>query len=246
MSLEKFARLCHDLYGATRANSDEFQRRDPSNTLEPQGRRQTFCREVSQQARSIHSQLVSNPTWRRLFNPSKRVSAIRHELEKKESLSSLVAAAGQLEKVMKSKLCANAKNSDPLLVVQFDKASTLIETQEDDKEPVPNPAQYIALNRIISCLKVQPIWFFFLSTDSKIRLLVPPDNQPASGSALKDNSVREIDGRKAPDRLLMHFPPFIYFCMDIDHRLALSDTKQRRAELCKSLAQIADLRHLAT
>jgi hypothetical protein len=51
---------------------------------------------------------------------------------------------------MKRKLRHQAKNSDPLLVVQFDVALTQIETIVEDQQPGPNAARYIALNRIIS------------------------------------------------------------------------------------------------
>jgi hypothetical protein len=195
------------MFGATRDNSDDFDRRDPFSGHTPRtSTRQAFCQEVAEEADTIRKQLVADPNWRRLCNHSGKSSAIRNEPEKKEMRLGL--AAVQPVDIMKRKLRPQAKNSDPLLVVQFHEASTLIEAQEEDQPPEPNTARYIALNRIISCLKHLPVWFFFLSTDSKIRLLVPPDHQPSCGSALTNNSARLTDGLGAPDRLLKRFPPF--------------------------------------
>jgi hypothetical protein len=111
----------------------------------------------------------------------------------------------------------------------------------------PNPALYIALNRTISCLKEHKIWFFFLSTESRIRMLLPPDSEQPIGRRTLDteSSAREKAGKKTPDSQLKRFPPFIYFPIDIESRRAVADPATRSQELSKSLAQIAERRHLA-
>ena len=62
---------------------------------------------------------------------------------------------------------------DPLLVVVFDEASGLL--KRDDSGGF-DPGLYHALNRIINCLSELPIWFFFLSTESQLRMLLPADD----------------------------------------------------------------------
>jgi hypothetical protein len=104
----------------------------------------------------------------------------------------------------------------------------------------------VALNRIISCLKAYRLWFFFLSTDSKIKMLVPPDSNVTTGARdpLTDHSARASEESGVHDARLVRFPPFIFFCADIEVRRALRDPHTCARELRKSLAQVAQLPHL--
>ncbi len=177
-----------------------------------------------------------------LSSPS--VSERLRRLEEKGVLHRLHHAAKGLEKAIESKLTASARSSSPLLVIQFDEASVFLQEQVDGGNWAPNPARYVALNRIISCLKTYKVWFFFLSTDSKIKMLVPPDIDAATGDPLTNSSAREPVERNVPDDRLHRFPPFIFFCADIEVRRALRDPLARANELRKSLAQVAQLAHL--
>jgi hypothetical protein len=115
----------------------------------------------------------------------------------------------------------------------------------DETKEKPSAARYIAMNRVISCLKSYRFWFFFLSTDSSIKMLVPPDSNETTGNRSEVSSVRVASPGKVEDKKLFRFPPFIYFCIDIDIRRAVRESAGRHSELRKSLAQIATPSHLA-
>jgi hypothetical protein len=101
------------------------------------------------------------------------------------------------------------------------------------------------MNRIISCLKAYRFWFFFLSTDSSVKMLVPPDSSETTGNPSEVSSVRVALPGKLKDMELFRFPPFIYFSIDIAIRRAVRESASPHGELRKSLALIARPAHLA-
>jgi hypothetical protein len=182
-----------------------------------------------------------------LFDDVGASSAIRHNLESDDTLQALHAAARGLSSSIRGKLRPEAAGCDPLFVIQFDEASSLLEVIDAKGEWRSSRTLYTALNRVISCLKKYKIWFFFLSTDSRIQKLLPPDSLTSSGRQplYKQSPARLRAGKDTQDSQLTRFPPFIYFAFDIEGRRAVADRTTRSLELGKSLAQIAEHRHLA-
>jgi hypothetical protein len=84
----------------------------------------------------------------------------------------------------------------------FDEASSLLTLDDSDK---PDPGRYHALNRIISYLKIFPMWFFFLSTESQ-GMLIPAEDVERTSDCSYTGSTRiaTTDGLS-----LGRFPPFL-------------------------------------
>jgi hypothetical protein len=110
--------------------------------------------------------LIRNRGWRHTFHDD-RDSRVRFALESNGLLDGLQGEADKLTKNLKKFPHAGG---EPLLAVVFDEASSLL---KPDGSSNPDPGRYHALNRIISLLKKFPIWFFFLSTESQVGVLVP-------------------------------------------------------------------------
>jgi hypothetical protein len=123
-------------------------------TYQPE-KRVEFCQDVAKRAKDIVFELVENGSWRRVFN-SNEGSVIRLQLtsKKENHLGGLWNAAEKLTKFLGSLRSENFY--DPLLVVVFDEASCLL---KELGEKNTSPGRYIALNRIMSCLREYRIWF---------------------------------------------------------------------------------------
>ena len=131
-----------------------------------------FCQSVATRAKEIASRLIQKQKWRQVFN-KETDSAIRHQLinENEHHLDDLHKAAEKLTDNL-GKLKRENKH-DPSLVVVFDEASSLLR-QKGSKEI--KTGRYVALNRIMSCLKEYRIWLFIVSTESQVGTLVPPND----------------------------------------------------------------------
>jgi hypothetical protein len=128
---------------------------------------------------------------------------------------------------------------DPLLVIVLDEASSLLSMDGSDKT---QPGLYVAYNRIISCLRKEPIWFFILSTESKLEELLPPTNARRGGDFVNDPSARfATTGRKSLDP----FPPFLALQLDIQDRERIQSPTQRDIELRKPMSMFSDFKHIA-
>ena len=112
---------------------------------------------------------------------------------------------------------------DPSLVIVIDEASSLLGRDND-------AGLYIALNRIISCLKNFQIWFFFISTQSKIEILFPTDNIDRSSKSGTISSARQFG-----NKILSRFSPFLAFTLDLKDRERMNDSNLRKEELRKSM-----------
>lgn len=95
----------------------------------------------------------------------------------------------------------------------FDEVSSLLKADLKAEQNV----KYIALNRIISCLSDKlDIWYLFLSTETKISDLIPPDSVLVKKSVLHEPSSRDggspslLSGKPKLGR----FPPFTSFTVD--------------------------------
>ncbi|KIX10159.1 uncharacterized protein Z518_01240 [Rhinocladiella mackenziei CBS 650.93] len=188
-----------------------------------------FYELVAKKARMIAEELISNQDWVGKSDDD-RPSRVHHELERahledrSNPLNGLLHAAENLMENLQK--CQDANNIDSLLVVVFDDASSLMRHGPGDK---PHPGLYVALNRIISCLKQLRVWSFFLSTESLIGHLVPPNNATRTGNYHQDMSAR-LSTEEANTEL-ERFPPF--------------DPILRKTELLKPLKTFVEPKYMA-
>jgi hypothetical protein len=131
------------------------------------------------------------------------------------------------------------KDDEPLLVMVFDEASSLLKLDGSSK---PDPGCYHALNRIISLLKTFPMWFFFLSTESQVGMLIPANDVERTGDFSYDGSTRIA----LPDnRSLQRFPPFLGLQLDVEDRKRMLNPDSRTKELHKKMKEFAQPEHMA-
>ncbi|KAI9780337.1 MAG: hypothetical protein M1839_006760 [Geoglossum umbratile] len=129
--------------------------------------RSIFCKAVVARATEISNELFANCQCRKCFD-NEDPSSLCQCLEKSPQIQPLWnAARGLLGELSKFR---DWKAMDSELVMVFDDAATLFTTPDSDKE---DTSRYVALNRIFSILKEFLMWFFVLSTESKIKKLLP-------------------------------------------------------------------------
>ena len=165
--------------------------------------RMEFCKEVNNKARQILEEYINHQDFRACFNSTRR-SAIRFAL-KGSGNSPPCTAIERLRSTLKGlketlQSVPHRCGQDPLLVVVFDEVSSLL-----DKE---GGGRWIAMNRVISCISEERVWYFFLSTESKLDQLLPPDNVLRNEPAPHQPSYRG-------ENTLKRYPPFSMFTIDI-------------------------------
>ena len=124
---------------------------DDSTSQRPKNRIE-FCQSVAERARTIAGKLISNEVWVKKFRDDAE-SKVHSELESKEDsnpLNGLRAAAKKNPPIDNLQQAKFKSKYDPFLVIVFDEASSLMGETASGK---PHPGLYVALNRIISCLK---------------------------------------------------------------------------------------------
>lgn len=197
-----------------------------------------FCELVVSRAEEIADTLIQTPDWRHAFHDD-RDSQVRVALESNSSMNALLKIAKKLIKNLKR---LEHNDEKPLLVMVFDEASSLL---KPDGSGNPDPGRYYALNRIISCLKTFPIWFFFLSTESQVGVLMPANDTERTGNYANDSSARiAIPGRTSLER----FAPFLALQLDVEDRKRMmnrlgSDSKTK--EIQKKMNEFAQPEHMA-
>ncbi|KIX02497.1 uncharacterized protein Z518_08438 [Rhinocladiella mackenziei CBS 650.93] len=201
-----------------------------------------FCDSVAKRARAIAQGLISSQDWTGKFDDDRPSKAhyqleMAHSVHRPNPLNGLLNAAENLMKILQQ--CRGTSDTGPLLVIVFDEASSLMRMRPSDE---PNTGLYVALNRIISCLKKFRAWSFFLSTESLIGHLVPPNNIIRTGDYSRDRSARVSFTRPAE---LMRFPPFVSLQLDIEDRRRMQNPILRKEELLKPLKTFAELGHMA-
>jgi hypothetical protein len=198
-----------------------------------------FCQSVAERARVIANDLISNSDWVTKFR-DEAPSKIHHELESKEDSNPLNGLRTAVKILIDNLQQTHPRgNNDPFLVIVFDEASSMIDTASHE----PCPGLYIALNRIISCLKEYPLWSFFLSTESSIGQLVPPGNAKRIGDSSLDRSARLVLDKEKPP--LKRFPPFVALQLDVGDRRRMQNPDNRVEELRKPLSYFAKPKHMA-
>jgi hypothetical protein len=161
-----------------------------------------FCQQVVKRAREITTTCIREQAFRACFDET-QLSGIRSALNESNctAMKELCSALSKLEITMKQ--FSRDHTKDPLLLVVFDEVSSLL-----DKEGRA-AGRYIALNRLISCISMDHnVWYFFLSTESKLDRILPPDYAPRHGPAPDIPSW-------CGDFQLKRYPPFTEFTVDI-------------------------------
>jgi hypothetical protein len=198
--------------------------------------RTQFCQSVAERARVIANGLISNTDWTNKFS-KETPSQVHHELESEEPSNPLNGLRTAVQELIGNlQLTQHKSNDGPFLVIIFDEASSLIGNTAFG-------GLYVALNRIISCLKGYALWSFFLSTESLIGQLVPPDNAQRTGNYQEEPSARYSVDRTEPQ--LKRFPPFVALQLDVEDRRRMQNSAGRDEELRKPLSTFAEPKHMA-
>ncbi|KAK2813657.1 hypothetical protein FQN50_000055 [Emmonsiellopsis sp. PD_5] len=195
-----------------------------------------FCQDVVARAEQIRDELVDSKEWRSLFN-SEDASEVRKKLRDRDNkpVTNLQALAKSLtEKLDNSRYSTRL----PRLVLVFDEAATFFEL---DGEFGPSQGLYAAVNRIISLLRCLLIWFFFLSTESKIQYIPPTDVGGPSRNHAVDRSARWVTREKR----LVPIPPFLAFPLDVELRRRMEFCITRTEEMRKPFSAFTEIGHMA-
>lgn len=200
-------------------------------------KRVEFCKSVVERAGAIFEDLIWDDNWVEKFRGHKP-SQVHHNLNKKSEPYPLRGLEDATKKLMANLETVHKGSKYPHLVVVFDEASSLVR----DTKKNPDTRAYVALNRILSCLKTHPIWTFFLSTESSISHLIPPDtDKPADPQT---NSSRQGE-RGDTAHPLERFPPFLALQMDIEDRRRVMNPDLEAAEFSKPFSDFSEPRYMA-
>src|SRR5271155_735310 len=120
----------------------------------------------------------------------------------------------------------------------FDEASSLL---KPDGSGEPDPGRYHALNRIIGRLRTFPIWFFFLSTEPQVGILMPPKD--VERTDYRYDSGARIALPYCPP--LGRFPPFLALQLDVENKKRMLDPGSKATELHKKMNEFAQPEHMA-
>ena len=106
-----------------------------------------------------------------------------------------------------------------MFTVAFDEASSLLSDKQTDRK---TSGLYIALARVISCLKNFKIWWFILSTEPKIEDLLPIDDYGPDGQSSNERHSTRYGlpisvGHEKRRVVLKRVPPFSAFTLSIDY-----------------------------
>lgn len=137
-----------------------------------------------QPAKKIASSCVGDQLFRRIFD--KPDESIRRALEQStcEPMKNLWAAINDFEDSLRSWNLPD--ESDPFFAIVFDEVGSLMDETGNGR--------FIALNRVISVISERhKIWYLFLSTESRLDALLPPDQVMPQGSGPNRPSSRLID-----------------------------------------------------
>ena len=190
---------------------------------------------------------MDNEAFQKAFNPIRGKYHIRKELRVENGpLQPLFASADALLEMLGG-IGGDVKSriQTPVMAIAIDEASCFFDTtalthsgmaRERDSDAVV-PDRYIALNRVMSCLRHKAIWMIFASTQSQIKNLLPPayivSHQGGSGHSFRafDAGVDLTSGLGGETKQLRCLKPFSLFPFDVRRQLQEpKDTKARRKE----------------
>ncbi|KAI9774504.1 MAG: hypothetical protein M1839_001692 [Geoglossum umbratile] len=234
MCLEKLANIRYE----------EMKLSDTNGTGDTSSQKRIdFCHQVKRKASEIARSLVMDREWRKLFNVEGE-SAVRQAMGGSKQVKKLLRVVERLTNNLK-KFPRKNQSDDHLLVIVFDEAASLFSPSGLSRL---DSGRYIALNRICSLLKDYPLWFFFLSTESKVEKILPADNPiPSNEGEVLDYS--NVPSSRFPSRgneiKLRVFPAFVSFPLDIEDRSRMRKPDSKKDELAKSMLDFSRPQHMA-
>ena len=182
---------------------------------------------------SLAKKLARDEAFQKVFDPVHGRYQIRKGLERENGpLQPLFTSADALlEKLGGIKGDINSGIQTPIMVIAIDEASCFFGELElnhngmahERDSGVVVPDRYIALNRVMSCLRHKAIWMIFASTQSQIIKLMPPvhmiyQQKGSTGSIrfIDPNIGRELEAETEKGKCLR---PFSLFPLDIKRPL---------------------------
>lgn len=236
MDFNELSVAAHDLMMPRQVSDEERTLENP---------RKSFRDDIIKNGREIALDLIGDGDWRRIFNDVENFESRRKLSQQSTKIKSLQDAARHLEQDLKKFHGCSA--GQPLLVVAMDEISNILRSEESGDI---TQGLYVALNRVISCLKDFRIWFFFLSTESRIDILVPIDGlDHQSENFVERTSSRSVInvpdfGTDEPKMdVLKRVPPFFGLEMNIGIKKRMSKAKDE--ELKTPVCDFASERHMA-
>ena len=214
----------HNQYTQTELQQPELQ----------QCRKDAYAR-ICCDAKILAMKYARNEAFQRVFNPVTGRYQIGDCLKQKNGpLQPLFTSADALlEKLGSIKGDLESRIQTPIMAFAVDEASCFFEKEalirggmarERDSDVVV-PDRYIALNRVMSCLRHKSIWMIFASTQSQIKNLLPSAHI-ISHQGGSDHSVGVFDERddamvmsRGQCKLLKCLKPFILFPFNVRHQL---------------------------
>ncbi|KAL3711853.1 hypothetical protein TMatcc_000546 [Talaromyces marneffei ATCC 18224] len=194
---------------STSASSQEDVASMVYRALAPSNGRRSHIRcelydKVVENAKNIRKRCIEEGGFRSCFD-NVSGSQIRTSLQDSgcAAMSELRQAAVELKSTLEE--LPSSHPNLPRLIVAFDEVASLLSEDEYN-------IRYIALNRILSCIsKGNPFWYLFMSTESKIDHLLPPDSVSSDQSKFPSHRPSSRG-----DFTLNRFPSFTTFACDID------------------------------
>lgn len=201
-----------------------------------------FCQEVSRRAVRIANDAVADEDWIRAFNYEDK-SSVRQNICQNNS-KSMDHLHGAIEALLESigelTSSGDRKNKDPHLVVVIDEASSLLRYDSDAQVQA---GRYVALNRLISCLRHLPVWLFFISTESDLDTLYPADDADHVQDYSNQPSFRFDSGNAGLP--LKRIKPFTTFQLDVHDKIRMKNMNTRQEELKLPMAKYASSGHMS-
>ncbi len=242
-SLKKLASLRHQIMAPL--NPKEASNGDLAVNRRDQ--RIRFCDAVVSRASDYARKFAMDKGWRSCFLAGEELRA-RYLLQNSSQFESLKEIGKALARNLERFSGGNSAN--PSWIVVFDEATNLFTPGTPDLDT----GRYVALNRVLSCLKELPTWFFMLSTESRVEKLLPPDIQAKEGEKDNENRWNNPSGRMPPQstsdqtdnlKRLKLFPPFVSFRLDVEDRRRMLAKKSREDELKKPMAGFSEPKHIS-
>ena len=211
-----------------------------------QGRIDAYTR-ICSDAEMLAMKYAANEAFKGVFNPVTGIYDIGNLLrEEKGPLQPLFTSADALlEKLRGIKGDVESRIQTPIMAIAIDEASCFFDTdalkhdgmaRERDSDVVV-PDRYIALNRIMSCLRHKSIWMILASTQSQIKNLLPPADMVrhhgGSGHSVRihGRSDEEAVEVRRQSKQLKCLKPFSLFPFDVRRRLyEPQNTEAKRKE----------------
>ena len=195
-----------------------------------QGRIDAY-RRIRSNAKKLARKYAANEAFQGVFNPATGIYEIGNSLRMKNGpLQPLFTSADALLKKLRGiKGDVKSRIQTPIMAIAIDKASCFFDTdalkhdgmaRERDSDVVV-PDRYIALNRIMSCLRHKSIWMILASMQSQIKNLLPPSHMishhEGSGHSVRIHGRRDdaaVEVRRQSKQLKC-LKPFSLFPFDV-------------------------------